>query len=76
MSNFAWDEFSNRGNPTKSKEVNECIKSEMKSEVRKQGLNSPARHALEYKEFLNLLTIVRKNAFDEDQTWQGQLKWW
>jgi len=75
MSNSAWDEFSNRGNPTKSKEVNECIKSVMKSEVRKQGVNSAARRALEYKEFLNLLTIVRKNAFDEDQTGQGQLKW-
>ena len=75
MSNSAWDDFSNRGNPTKSKEVNECIKSVMKSEVRKQGVNSAARRALEYKEFLNLLTIVRKNAFDEDQTGQGQLKW-
>jgi len=75
MSNSAWDEFSNRGNPTKSKDVNECIKSVMKSEVRKQGVNSAARRALEYKEFLNLLTIIRKNAFDEDQTVQGQLKW-
>ena len=58
MSNSAWDEFSNRGNPTKSKEVNECIKSVMKSEVRKQGVNSAARRALEYKEFSTYLPLL------------------
>ena len=75
MSNSAWDEISKRGNPTKSKEVNDCIRCVMKAEVRKQGVDSAARRALEYKEFINLLMIVRKNAFDEDQTGQGQLKW-
>ena len=75
MNNSACDEILKRGNPTKSKEVNDFIGSVMKAEVRTQGVNSAERQALEYKELLNLLAIVRKNAFDEVQTGQGQFKW-
>ena len=32
----------------------------MKAEVRNWGVPMAARRAMEYKEFLNLLTIVRK----------------
>ena len=76
MGNSAWDEISLRGNPTKSKEVNDCIKDVMKAEVRNQGVPMAARRAMEYKEFLNLLTIVRKKANtigDEHET--NTLKW-
>ena len=44
MSNSAWDEISKRGNPTKSKEVNYCIRCVMKAEVGKQGVGSTDVH--------------------------------
>ena len=48
----------------------------MKAEVRNQGVPMSARRAMEYKEFLNLLTIVRKKANtigNEHET--NTLKW-
>ena len=77
MGNSPWDELSLRGNPTKSKEVNDCIKAVMKAEVRNQGVPMAARHAMEYKEFLNLLTIVRKkaNIHENDEMECQSLKW-
>ena len=60
MGNLIRDEISLRGNPTKSKEVNDCIKDVMKAEVQNLGVPMAAMCAIEYKEFLNLPTVVRK----------------
>lgn len=55
-----WDEIHQEGNPTRSQQVNALIKTVRKFEVRQQGVKSAARRPLEYDEFLNLLTFLRK----------------
>jgi hypothetical protein len=57
--NMQWDDITMMGNPTKSVEVNNLIQIIKKSEVRKQGAPSQAKRAIEYDEFLSILTIIR-----------------
>lgn len=54
----AWDPISNIGNPTRSEEVLNVIKSVQKFEVRHQGVSSKERRALHYSEFLSLLEFL------------------
>ena len=52
MRNATWNPQANVGNPTKSVDVNELIKTVKKREVRKLGRPSQARRELEEPEFL------------------------
>ena len=51
----AWDCISNRGNPTKSTQVNELIKHVKRMEVRKQGRPPSTKRALTQAEFRAIL---------------------
>ena len=56
--NYSWNVFSNDGNPTKSKAVNDVIKAVLTKEVRKQGKASSARRALEMAEFEQSIDLI------------------
>jgi hypothetical protein len=56
-----WDPVENKGNPTKSDEVNRIIKLVKKFEVRHQGVKSSACRAIEWSELLSLLEILRED---------------
>ena len=75
LQNSQWDDILMRGNPTKSKEVNDMIKKVVKHEVRHEGVSSKARRGLEYKEYLLLLKLIRKNGFVKNLSMADQLKW-
>lgn len=62
-----WDPIRKEGNPTRSDEVNDLIKRVIRFEVRREGVESNARRAIEYDEYLNLLTIAR---MDESLRWR------
>ena len=66
LQNSQWDDILMRGNPTKSKEVNDMIKKVVKHEVRHEGVSSKARRGLEYKEYLLLLKLIQKKGFIKD----------
>lgn len=66
--NVTWDSINQLGNPTRSIEVNELINKIKKHEVRKEGAVSQAVRALEYDEFINILTIIRtQNLFPNEE---------
>ena len=73
--NSCWDEVNCCGNPTKSKLVNSFIKDLVKFECKDLGVKSKARKAMEYCEFVTMLTLIRKKGFSESQYIRGQLKW-
>ena len=73
--NSGWDEVNCRGNPTKSQLVNSFIKDLVKVECKDLGVKSQARRAMEFKEFLTLLKMIRKKGFGNGQSMKGQLKW-
>ena len=73
--NSHWDDVLNRGNPTKSKEVNDMIKQVVKHEVRHQGVSSKARRAFEYKEFLALCKLIRTKGFKANVSNVEALRW-
>jgi len=74
--NSCWDEVNCCGNPTKSKLVNSFIKDLVKFECKDLGVRSKARRAMEYREFVTMLTLIRKKGFSEEsQSIRGQLKW-
>ena len=76
MQNSGWDEVNCRGNPTKCKLVNSFIKDLIKVECKDLGVKSKARRAMEFKEFLTMLKLIRKKGFNEEnQSMRGQLKW-
>jgi hypothetical protein len=59
-----WDCISNRGNPTKSKEVNKLIKDVKRMEVRKQGKPPSTKRVLTQAEFRAILDyFFKKNNF-------------
>ena len=72
-SNSQWDDVLNRGNPTKSKQVNDMIKAVVKHEVRHEGVTSKARRAFDYKEYLQLCKIMKRKAVDRSAA--SALKW-
>lgn len=55
-----WDIINGTGNPTKAQSVNKMIELVKTYEVRGEGVPSQARRAIEYREFLLLLVLVRK----------------
>ncbi|KAG1703778.1 hypothetical protein DVH05_006792 [Phytophthora capsici] len=57
--NTSWDPVTEQGNPTRSDAVNKLIKRVKRSEVRREGVGSNARRAIEFDEFLSLLTLAR-----------------
>ena len=70
------DEISLRENPTKSKEVNDCINYVMKVEVQNHGVPMTARCTMEFMEFLNLFGIERKKANSTGDEYKTNiLKW-
>ena len=73
--NSHWDDVLNRGNPTKSKEVNNMIKKVIKHEVRHQGVSSKARRAFEFKEFLQLAKLMRKKGFKRNVSLAESMRW-
>ena len=76
MQNSGWDEVYCRGNPTKSKLVNSFIKDLVKFECKDLGVKSKARRAMEFREFLTLLKLIRKKGFVAGgQSMRDQLKW-
>eukprot|EP00644_Phytophthora_capsici_P010217 jgi/Phyca11/9792/fgenesh1_pm.PHYCAscaffold_41_\ len=56
--NTSWDPVTEQGNPTRSDAVNKLIKRVKRSEVRREGVGSNARRAIEFDEFLSLLTLL------------------
>lgn len=56
-----WDSIVLQGNPTRSEDVNNFIKRVKKFEVRGEGIGSKARRELEWKEFLNVLRILKND---------------
>ena len=56
-----WDEICQEGNPTRSTAVDSLIRRVQKFEVRQVGVESKARRAIEYAEFINVLTIIRND---------------
>jgi hypothetical protein len=54
-----WDEIRKEGNPTKSKSVNEMINKVQKHEVQGEGVESQARRALEWDEYINILIAAQ-----------------
>ena len=77
MQNSGWDEVSGKGNPTKSQKVNRFIKDLVKVECHDRGVSSQARRPIEFKEFLCILKLARKQGFSEEfgLSRRGQLKW-
>jgi len=73
--NSHWDDVLNRGNPTKSKEVNNMIKQVIKHEVRHEGVPSKARRAFEFKEFMQLSMLMRKKGFKENVSLAESQRW-
>ena len=73
--NSHWDDVLNRGNPTKSKQVNNMIKQVIKHEVRHQGVKSKARRAFEYKEFVSLSKLIRTKGFKANISSVDSLRW-
>ena len=59
--NTVWDDIRAEGNPTRSILVDNLIKRVMKFEVRQLGEESKARRPMELQEFINILTMTRKN---------------
>ena len=66
--NVVWDSIRKDGNPTKSIEVNNVISEVKLREVRKQGVPSQARRALEMDELLSILTLARNHPALDDVT--------
>ena len=76
IGNLALDEITLREDPTKFKEVNDCIKDVMKAENQNHGVPTIASCTMEYMEFLNLLDIERKKASSTgDEYRRNILKW-
>lgn len=68
--NVVWDDIRREGNPTKSIVVNKLINKIRKHEVRREGVQSNARRPIEFAEFTNILSIIRKDSH------YGGLKRW
>ena len=58
--NMQWDDVAHRGNPTKSTAVNKVIVEVKKHEVRGTGVPTSARRAVEWQEYIDVLTATRR----------------
>ena len=57
--NMQWDDLAERGNPTRSTAVNKVILAIKKHEVRGTGVPTSARRAVEWQEYIDVLTATR-----------------
>ena len=57
-----WHPIHKEGNPTRSEALNAVISKVRKFEVRQQGVSTSARRPLEYKEYKNILNLVKRKA--------------
>ena len=57
-----WDPINECGNPTRSEALNGVIRKVQKFEVRRQGVETKARRPLEFKEFENILRLLKERA--------------
>ena len=58
--NMPWDDITQKGNPTRSRAVHHMIQKVKVHEVRGTGVQSNARRAVEWEEFVNVLVAVRE----------------
>ena len=58
--NMPWDDITQKGNPTRSRAVHHMIQKVKVHEVRGTGVQSNARRAVEWEEFVNVLIAVRE----------------
>ena len=58
--NMQWDDIAQRGNPTRSAAVNKVIVEVKKHEVRGTGVPTSARRAVEWQEYIDVLTATRE----------------
>ena len=58
--NMPWDDITQTGNPTRSRAVHHMIQKVKVHEVRGTGVQSNARRAVEWEEFVNILIAVRE----------------
>ncbi len=59
---YPWDPVNHFCNPTRSEALNAVISKVKKFEVRKQGVETLARQPLEYKEYKNILRLIKQKA--------------
>ena len=57
-----WHPIHKEGNPTRSEALNAVISEVRKFEVRQQGVSTSARRSLEFKEYENILNLVKQKA--------------
>ena len=57
-----WDHVNHFDNPTRSEALNAVISKVKKFEVRKQGVQTLAHWPLEYKEYKNILRLIKQKA--------------
>ena len=62
-----WDRIHERGNPTKSVEINNLIKKLKKIELRREGAPSNTVRPLEFEEFVNIISILRSESMIDIQ---------
>lgn len=62
-----WDPVNHFGNPTRSEALNAVISKVKKFEVRKQGVETSARRPLEYKEYENILRLIKQKAMKSNK---------
>ena len=58
--NMPWDNITQKGNPTRLRAVHHMIQKVKVHEVRGTGVQSNARRAVEWEEFVNVLVAVRE----------------
>ncbi len=58
--NMQWDDIANKGNPTRLAAVNKVIVEVKKHEVWGTGVPTSARRAVEWQEYIDVLTAVRE----------------
>ncbi|ETK93610.1 hypothetical protein F442_03291 [Phytophthora nicotianae P10297] len=69
--NSTWNPVMERGNPTRSDEVNKPIKKVKKFEIRREGAESNVRRPVELDEFLSLLMLMRTKRVDTNTAYMG-----
>jgi hypothetical protein len=64
---MSWNEVTEMGNPTKSREMNDLIKRVKKEEIRKTGKKSSARRGLAHGEYLSVQEVLRGRNNDKER---------
>lgn len=57
-----WDPVNEFGNPTRSESINVLVSKVKKYEVRQQGVATKARRPLEFREYENILKLIKEKA--------------